>query len=152
VGKGERAVRDFIPLLQALARALGIEWELLAGQIEQESSWDPAAVGDSGTSFGLGQIKLATAQMFYPNWTVTELLDPVKNIVCMYDVWRWAQAWLRGQDIVNADLVLAVYNWGSGNVARHLQAGKTCGELPPQVLEYVQAVHLRAQRIRSDHG
>ena len=143
---------EFIALLKVLAKALGIEWQFLAAQVEQESSWDATAVGDNGTSFGLGQIKLATAQQFHPDWDATELRDPEMNLLCMYDCllnlerWSWPHV---GHDYRWA---LVAYNWGPGRVLAHWTAGKKYDDLPDVVRGYVTQIYERAARIEKEQG
>lgn len=54
------------------AARYGVPFNILYGMIDYESGWDPNAVGDNGTSFGLAQIHRPA----FPNISRTEALDP----------------------------------------------------------------------------
>jgi soluble lytic murein transglycosylase-like protein len=63
------------PLISAAAQATGLDWWLIYGVIEQESSFDPAAESACG-ALGLMQLMPAT----FPAWSRTSLLDPGNNV------------------------------------------------------------------------
>ena len=60
--------------IQSAAQKHGIDPSILAGLIETESSWDPAAISPSGAR-GLGQFMPATAREFG-----VDVNDPISSI------------------------------------------------------------------------
>lgn len=139
---------DWLTLQRSLAHALDVDPALLAGQVEQESSWNPDAVG-SFREIGLGQIKLETAQDYHAEWSEMDLHDPIKNLVCQYEHLRNLKEWLaRGFLCDDVRMMFAAYNWGAGNVRKHLAHGGTFETLPEVVQMYVNKIYERAERYR----
>ena len=127
-------------LLESLAKDLNCEWELLAGQLMQESSGNPDAIGDDGHAWGLGQIWEVTMKnhRFADEWEPEDLLDADKNLQVYAAEMRRLGKWLKRYDVDDVRWVLASYNWGAGNVKKHLEAGKSWDEVPEQVKWYVE--------------
>lgn len=46
----------YLPIVQREAARAGIPWQLLDAMIQQESGYNPAARGDNGNAWGLGQL------------------------------------------------------------------------------------------------
>jgi soluble lytic murein transglycosylase-like protein len=67
----------FDTLIDAEASAYGLDSELVKGLIGQESGFDPKAIGDDGTSYGLMQVQEATARGV---GVTGNLLDPANNV------------------------------------------------------------------------
>lgn len=64
-------------LIVAAASAVQLDPDLVRGLIGQESGFNPRAVGDDGSSFGLMQVQTATAKGV---GVVGDLLDPETNL------------------------------------------------------------------------
>ncbi len=91
---------------------------LVKAVISVESGWNPNAVGDQdkpNPSYGLMQVTLPTARIFWPGLSVGQLMDPPTNI-------EVGTAYLRDQVRLRATLgeAISAYNAGrpiSGNRA-----------------------------------
>lgn len=90
---------EMLALLEAIAYARGLPESKVAEMrttISCESGWNPGAVGDGGTSFGLVQIHLPA----HPHITEAEAHDPVYALTFMADEfvrgneWKWT-CWKR---------------------------------------------------------
>lgn len=64
-------------LIVAAAADAGLDPDLVKGLIGQESGFNPRAVGDDGSSFGLMQVQTATAKGV---GVTGDLLDPATNL------------------------------------------------------------------------
>lgn len=111
------------PLDPALALQLALERvdgsgapdvALVMAIIEQESGFDPDAVGTSG-EIGLMQILPTTGGQF--GFTdANALFDPATNISAGIAYLRWLYAYAARRGEVNLDEVIGAYNAGAGNV------------------------------------
>lgn len=76
---------DLIVLASTTARAYGLNVDHFIKTIGCESQWNPEAVGDNGTSFGL-------AQLHYPSrdWGIatSSAFDPYTAIQIMAKAWQ----------------------------------------------------------------
>ena len=148
--------------LTCTASVLCCDWQLLAGQAMQESSGDPAAIGDDGKAYGLWQIHEATLENCrrmepeMDDWELEDLLDAEKNWrVYMTEMCR-LRVWLLN-DYGDAPIwvLLASWNWGCGNVKKLLDAHKddwmgAYWDLPERVKDYVRLCYFRSVAFRSD--
>jgi soluble lytic murein transglycosylase-like protein len=139
---------QYMPLIQAASQRTGIPVPVLVAQIQQESGFNPNAVGSAG-EIGLGQIKPTTA--VHPGYGVqgvapSTLTDPAANInfTADYLAGRAKAAGLTDwNNPQQRDAALTAYNGGGDpqyaqHVARYLpqQPGAapagTPGVPPPQ--------------------
>lgn len=103
---------QFYPLITAAAEANGLNWWLLYGVIEQESSFDPNAISSCGA---LGLMQLMPAS--FPAWARTSLLDPHNNVKLGASFLRQCIAmWTEESPDEAIQFGLASYNGGSGYV------------------------------------
>lgn len=94
----------------AAARHFDVDAALVSAVIKAESDYNPKTVSHKGAR-GLMQLMPATATRF----GVTNSFDPVANI---YGGTRYLR-WLLNRFDGNADLAVAAYNAGEGNVAKY---------------------------------
>lgn len=120
-------------IINAAAKEHGLDPSLLSRLVQQESGGDPTAVSPKGAT-GLTQLMPKTAQ----DLGVTDPTDPEQSI-------RGGAKYLAAMRKMFGDdsKALAAYNWGPGNVAKHLAENK--GELvheklPAETRQYIQAV------------
>jgi soluble lytic murein transglycosylase len=66
-------------IVKKYSKKYDVEEPLIYGIIRKSSTFNPNLISDS-TYFGLMQITLKTAKLYYPNITVEKLLDPEVNI------------------------------------------------------------------------
>lgn len=127
--------------LQATARQIGgrmglspEQLSLWMGLIDQESGWDPAAVGPEtrkwGKAKGLGQLIDATAKRF----GVKDPFDPIQNLNASAKYFKQLL-----DEFGDSGLALAAYNWGEGNV-RGLIQNPSRYSIPEQTAKYVPSV------------
>lgn len=127
---------DYRALARQAATNAGVDPDLFARLIQQESAWRPDAVSPKGAQ-GLGQLMPATAREL----GVTNALDPAENL-------RGAATYLSQQmKRFNNDprLALAAYNAGPGAVQRH-------GGIPPfrETQDYVSRIMAQAPQQSDD--
>jgi hypothetical protein len=94
----------------AAAKKFNVDAALVSAVIKAESSYNPRAVSHKGAQ-GLMQLMPATAKRF----GVTNSFDPVANIYGGTKYLRWLLQTFDG----NADLAVAAYNAGEGNVWKY---------------------------------
>lgn len=97
-------------IIVAAARKFDVDAALISAVIKAESNYDPRAVSRKGAQ-GLMQLMPATARRF----GVADSFDPVANIDGGTRYLRWLLEKFEG----NAELVLAAYNAGEGNVWKY---------------------------------
>lgn len=72
---------DYDALVQSAAATYGVDFALIKAVIALESAFDPKAVGDDGSSLGLMQVQVPTAQDMLGSWVLAgDLKDPGTNI------------------------------------------------------------------------
>lgn len=132
------------PTIARAARESGLQPALIAGVIEQESTWKPRQRSPAGAG-GYMQMMPATARSL----GVTNVDDPDQNI-------RGGSRYLKQQidAFEDLELGLAAYNWGPGNVSKALRqtGGKSWQDIehlaPRETREYVPSVIRRSQKYR----
>lgn len=125
---GTETILEYRERLDDLANYLGCEWTLLAGQLMQESSGDPVAIGDDGKAYGLSQIHRATLDNHHSDWAMEDLLDPNKHMDVYVAEMKRLFDWLDENYTIATYppvwAVLAAWNWGAGNLRDFLTAFK----------------------------
>ena len=101
----------FGPLIHSVARRHGLNPEVVAAMVRQESGFDPTARSPRGAQ-GLMQIMPATAERF--GISQNELLDPESNLEAGVRYLSWLVDHFEG----DLKLVLAAFNSGEGTVER----------------------------------
>ena len=121
------AERQFAPLIATVARAHGVEPELLQALVKVESGFNPRARSPKG-AVGLGQLMPETAARF----GVQDRFDPAQNLGGAAQYLRYLLTLFNG----DTRLALAAYNAGENAVIRH---GR---RIPPyaETRRYVPAV------------
>ncbi len=128
--------KRFLPLVQDVARQLGLDSNLMVALIAAESAFDPRAVSSKG-AIGLMQLMPGTAQRYgvrpQPGVSLRDrLMHPETNL-------RAGAQFLRDLLLMypgRLDLVLAAYNAGPGAVQR---AGQRIPDYP-ETQNYVRVV------------
>jgi hypothetical protein len=116
------------PILEEASRKHKIPIDLLAAQIETESSWDPTAVSPAGAK-GLAQFMPGTAKDY---GIAGEEFIPEKSINAQAKYMEKLLSLFNG----NIEKALAAYNWGPGNVQR-----KGISNLPEETSNYIQRIN-----------
>jgi soluble lytic murein transglycosylase-like protein len=97
-------------IIIAASRKFDVDAALVSAVIKAESDYDPNTISHKGAR-GLMQLMPATARRF----GVTNALDPEENIHAGTRYLRWLLKTFDG----NADLAVAAYNAGEGNVWKY---------------------------------
>lgn len=137
------AKRDLQATARQIGGRMGFTPEQLStwmGLIDQESNWDPNAVGPEtrkyGKAKGLGQLIDATAKRF----GVKDSFDPLQNLQASAKYFKQLN-----DEFGDIGLALAAYNWGEGNV-RGLIQNPSRYTIPDQTANYVPSVMQRASK------
>ena len=117
--------RVYSPLIDDIARQVGVERALVHAVVTAESAYDPRAVSRAG-AVGLMQLMPGTAQRY----GVSDRHDPAQNVSGGVRYLR--ELLLQFRDLT---LALAAYNAGENAVIKH-------GDIPPypETQNYVQKV------------
>jgi hypothetical protein len=118
-------------IIVAAARHFDVDAALVSAVIKAESDYNPRTVSHKGAR-GLMQLMPATAKRF----GVTDSFDPTENIHAGTRYLRWLLKTFDG----NADLAVAAYNAGEGNVWKY--------DGVPPFRETVNYIHRIAKHIR----
>jgi hypothetical protein len=97
-------------IIVAAARHFDVDAALVSAVIKAESDYNPRVVSHKGAR-GLMQLMPATAKRF----GVNDSFDPSENIYAGTRYLRWLLTKFNG----NADLAVAAYNAGEGNVGKY---------------------------------
>jgi hypothetical protein len=97
-------------IIMAAAKQFDVDAALVSAVIKAESDYNPKIVSHKGAR-GLMQLMPATAKRF----GVTDSFDPKENIYAGTRYLRWLLKTFNG----NADLAVAAYNAGEGNVWKY---------------------------------
>lgn len=129
----------------------------MAGLIEGESAFYKYAVGDGGLSRGLLQVGWPAYQdVMGPQATETAWRrDTFKPHLCIaigldYLVQCRSLCVALGQP--GLEWAMACYNWGKGNMKRHLEASGLWSQLPQEVQQHVAVYKTAADRFRQEVG
>jgi soluble lytic murein transglycosylase-like protein len=124
----------FDPIIIEASRKFDVDAALVSAVIKAESDYNPRIVSHKGAR-GLMQLMPATARRF----GVTDPFDPSANVHAGARYLRWLLDRFDG----NAELALAGYNAGEGNVAKY--AG-----VPPfrETVEYIRRIARYFERER----
>jgi len=130
------ASRELTELILATAAKYNIDPTVAMRLVKQESGFDPNAQSKAG-AVGLTQLKEAAAKDM--GLTPEERFDPVKNVNAGFGYLR-KQLDKYGNDYSKA---LSAYNWGGGNVDKHLT--KNEGQinkigLPKETADYLTKI------------
>jgi hypothetical protein len=125
----------FDKLIDEAARHFDVDAALVSAVIKAESDYNPREVSHKGAR-GLMQLMPSTAERF----GVTNSFDPVANVYGGTRYLRWLLQTFEG----NADLAVAAYNAGEGNVWKY-------NGVPPfrETLTYIRRI---AKHLRDDVG
>jgi membrane-bound lytic murein transglycosylase B len=122
----------FDKLIVDAAKHFDVDAALVSAVIKQESDYNPRETSNKGAR-GLMQLMPSTAERF----GVTNSYDPVANIYAGTRYLRWLLQTFEG----NADLAVAAYNAGEGNVWKY-------NGVPP-FRETVNYINRIAKHVRS---
>ena len=100
----------FDKMIDEAAKHFDVDAALVSAVIKAESDYDPRTVSNKGAR-GLMQLMPSTAERF----GVTNSFDPTANIYAGTRYLRWLLNTFEG----NADLAVAAYNAGEGNVWKY---------------------------------
>ncbi len=125
----------FDKLIDEAAKHFDVDAALVSAVIKAESDFNPREVSNKGAR-GLMQLMPSTAERF----GVTNSFDPVANVYAGTRYLRWLLQTFDG----NADLAVAAYNAGEGNVWKY-------NGVPPfrETLTYIRRIARRFSGPRS---
>jgi hypothetical protein len=129
-----------LPDLKAVctSKGLGDNWQVVCGVVQNESAWDPGAVGYiKPVDIGLAQINGDA----HPDMTEKERLDPIFAFTFICNYLRNAMKALDG----NIDHAIASYNLGITGCKRWIAAGcpevyTPPGSVPRNVPAYIDRI------------
>jgi len=119
------------PMIIDAAKQYGLDADLLARQIWQESRFNSDAVSSKGAK-GLMQLMDGTAG----DLKVSNPFDPRANI---FGGARYMRQLLDASG-GNNELALMKYNWGMGNVGNWINAGADVSKVPEETRNYVSSI------------
>jgi soluble lytic murein transglycosylase-like protein len=144
---GLQLILDNYNLLEQTASVLDLDWTILAAQLLVESAGNPEAIGKAG-EIGLAQIMPTTAADFGITNT-DDLKDPKVNIAVQGLYLAWIRDYLVKFGATDIKLIFSAYNWGIGNVMKHLKQGGTFETIPERVREgYVNKIYKVAEELK----
>ena len=128
----------FDKLIVEAARHFDVDAALVSAVIKAESDYDPRETSNKGAR-GLMQLMPATAQRF----GVTNSYDPTANVYAGTRYLRWLLETFEG----NADLAVAAYNAGEGNVWKY-------NGVPPfrETVNYINRIAKHVRRLEVADG
>lgn len=133
---GTNALQQYADLIRTEATQQGIDPDVAMRLFMAESGGDPEAVSPKG-AVGFGQLKEAAAKEM--GLSPEDRKDPVKNIRASIGyLAKQQQAY--GGDMQKA---LAAYNWGPGNLNKHLQKNEGMLNnvgLPKETVNYINKI------------
>jgi soluble lytic murein transglycosylase-like protein len=106
----EEDIRRYSPIIEAAAKAYGVEMALVHAVISAESGYNPSALSKAGAK-GIMQLMPDTARRY----GVQNIMDPVENIHGGVRYLHDLLAMFNG----NLELAIAAYNAGENAVARN---------------------------------
>ena len=114
--------KDLQLFIADLCEEMSIEPELVLAMIEQESQWNPEAVGDGGNSLGLLQIQPRWHSGRMEKLDCENLLDPYDNVTVAIDILAEKMAADKG-----TEWALMAYNGGNAYANSLTAQGKVSG-------------------------
>lgn len=102
----------------ALCEERGIDPGIIIAMIERESTFNPGAIGDSGSSLGLMQIQPQWHEARMAEYDCWDLLDPYQNVTIGIDI--LADAIDKGRGL---EWALMAYNGGGSYANANIEAG-----------------------------
>ena len=106
--------KDLQLFIADLCETVSIEPELVLAIIENESQWNPGAVGDGGRSFGLMQVQERWHKDRMNRLGCDDLLNPYENVVVGIDILAEKMA-----KYDTTSEALTAYNAGDGGAYKH---------------------------------
>lgn len=123
---------DYDTQYRIFTEACGSNTELFASVMAiatTESGINPNAVGDSGTSFGMMQINTDWQKERIHNLGITDLMDPVQNVMVAVDYIEWIVEHIdSGRNSYCSNELYMVYNMGLRGYRKAVASGKTSTE------------------------
>lgn len=119
-----------------LCEEMSIEPELVLAMIEQESQWNPEAVGDGGNSLGLLQIQPRWHSARMDKLGCTDLFNPYENVTVAIDILAEKMAADKG-----TEWALMAYNGGNAYANSLKAQGK--------VSDYAKEVLARTEELKA---
>lgn len=101
-----------------LCEERGIDPGIIIAMIERESTFNPGAIGDSGSSLGLMQIQPQWHEARMAEYDCWDLLDPYQNVTIGIDI--LADAIDKGRGL---EWALMAYNGGGSYANANIEAG-----------------------------
>lgn len=114
--------KDLQLFIADLCEEMSIEPELVLAMIEQESQWNPEAVGDGGNSLGLLQIQPRWHSARMDKLGCTDLFNPYDNVTVAIDILAEKMAADKG-----TEWALMAYNGGNAYANSLTAQGKVSG-------------------------
>lgn len=114
--------KDLQLFIADLCEEMSIEPELVLAMIEQESQWNPEAVGDGGNSLGLLQIQPRWHSARMDKLGCTDLFNPYENVKVAIDILAEKMAAGKG-----TEWALMAYNGGNQYANNLVAQGKVSG-------------------------
>lgn len=128
--------KDLQLFIADLCEEMSIEPELVLAMIEQESQWNPEAVGDGGNSLGLLQIQPRWHSARMDKLGCTDLFNPYENVKVAIDILAEKMAAGKG-----TEWALMAYNGGNAYANSLKAQGKVSG--------YAKEVLARAEELKA---
>ena len=128
--------KDLQLFIADLCEEMSIEPELVLAMIEQESQWNPEAVGDGGNSLGLLQIQPRWHSARMDKLGCTDLFNPYDNVTVAIDILAEKMAADKG-----TEWALMAYNGGNAYANSLVAQGKVSG--------YAKEVLARAEELKA---
>jgi soluble lytic murein transglycosylase-like protein len=136
--------KQYLPVIQAAAASVGLPWQLIAAELDQESDhFAPDVISGQRTSsvgaVGIAQFMPATAAQLGIDPT-----DPIASINAMAQYLTQIRNYV-GFDSWTPDAIiaaLAAYNWGEGNVKNAMASygDSWTDNLPAETSNYLDVI------------
>ena len=131
-------------MFKEVAEKYGLRWELLAEQAYRESRMDPNAVG-AADDMGLMQIIPSTWQEWAPKVGARDPFDAYENLTVAAAYLAYLRDYFQELGYPEYYWTLVAYNWGPGNLRRHLESGLGWNDLPEERRNYALSIILGSQ-------
>lgn len=130
--------KDLQLFIASLCEEVSIDPELVLAMIEQESQWNPEAVGDGGNSLGLMQVQPRWHSGRMEKLDCTDLFNPYENVTVAIDI--LAEKMAKYDTIGEA---LTAYNAGDSGAYKHYFSKGICAN------DYAKEVLARAEELKA---